>query len=56
MNLVPREYFFEILWARISWVDGAHWRLAHLPNIVSGTPGAHRNALLPMLVAGKVRV
>ena len=57
MKLEARKYLFEIWRAGIAWVAGAHyWRLAHWPDIASGTPGAQWNARLPMLVARKVRV
>ena len=40
----------------LEWLATLGWQVAHGAGIASDTPGAERDALLPKLVSGEIRV
>ena len=42
--------------AALSWLAGVGWQVAHGPDIAPGASSMERDALLPKLVSGAIRV
>ena len=42
--------------ASLDWLSDLGWQTVHGPDIAPDTPGAQRDALLPKLVSGELRV